>query len=181
MFENDKKHGANGSKNGGKQETTHGDLKIAILGLIFLGQKEIVSSNVSWFFPPSESGANIYKATGGTAGQMERREDVPLIDAAERVGEWKQGRVAVAVLVLVVGGGGVSLSNSARITDTSAVHLQRSHQAFNISPPPCKVYRAATAGWRVFHKRLSLFSFHYFPHKLARKRAQKEKATHSTG
>lgn len=105
MFENDKKHGANGSKNGGKQETTHGDLKIAILGLIFLGQKEIVSSNVSWFFPPSESGANIYKATGGTAGQMERREDVPLIDAAERVGEWKQGRVAVAVLVLVVGGG----------------------------------------------------------------------------
>lgn len=65
-----------------------------------------MSSNVSWFFPPSESGANIYKATGGTAGQMERREDVPLIDAAERVGEWKQGRVAVAVLVLVVGGGG---------------------------------------------------------------------------
>lgn len=111
---------------------------------------------------------------------MERREDVPLIDAAERVGGWKQGRVAVAVLVLVVGGG-VSLSNSARITDTSAVHLQRSHQAFNVSPPPCKVYRAATAGWCVFHKRLSLFSFHYFPHKLVRKRAQKEKATHSTG
>lgn len=110
---------------------------------------------------------------------MERREDVPLIDAAERVGGWKQGRVAV--LVLVVGGGGVSLSNSARITDTSAVHLQCSHQAFNISLPPCKVYRAATAGWRVFHKRLSLFSFHYFPHKLARKGAQKEKATHSTG
>lgn len=55
---------------------------------------------------------------------------------------------------MVVVGGGVSLSNSAKITDTSAVHLQRSHQAFNVSPLPCKVYRAATAGWR-----LSLFFF----------------------
>lgn len=47
MSESDKKHRVNGSKNGGKQETTHGDLKIEILGLIFLGGKKIVSSNAS--------------------------------------------------------------------------------------------------------------------------------------
>lgn len=76
----------------------------------------------------------MYKATGGRTGQMEGREDVSLIDATEKRG-WKQGRVVVVVMgaaatVVVVGGW---LSNSAKITDTSALHLQRSHQAFNVS------------------------------------------------
>lgn len=87
MFENDKKHGANGSKNGGKQETIHGDLKIAILGFIFWDKRKSCPLTCPGFFPPpSESRANIDKATGSVAGEMERREDVPLIDAAERVG-----------------------------------------------------------------------------------------------
>lgn len=51
-----------------------------------------MSSNRDVFFPSSsESRAKIYKATGGTAGQMERREDVSLIDAAERGGRSRVG------------------------------------------------------------------------------------------
>lgn len=132
--------------------------------------KKIVSSDRDVFSLSSESRAKIYKATGGTAAQMERREDVSLIDAAEREGVG--GRVGWRWRWW-------SLSNSAKITDTSAVHLHRSHQACIISCPPCKVDRAATAGWRVSHKRRPL-RFSSLSHQLP-KRAWKEKAAHSTG
>lgn len=73
-----------------------------------------------FFFPHFESRAKFYKATGGTAGQMERREYVCLIDAGRRERgqrrKGEQGSVAVGV--------GVNMLNSARITDTSAVHLE---------------------------------------------------------
>lgn len=40
-------------------------------------------------------------------------------------------------------GVGVSMLNSAKITRTSAVHLERSQRALNVSCSPVKVYRAA--------------------------------------
>lgn len=131
-----------------------------------------MSSNRDVFFPSSsESRAKIYKATGGTAGQMERREDVSLIDAAER-----GGRSRVGWRWWWGGGEFVKQCQNHRHICCSSPTFPPSFQRFL---PPCKVYRAATAGWRVFHKRLPLL-FSLLAHKLP-KRARKEKAMHSTG
>lgn len=80
-----------------------------------------VSPNWDVFFPHFETRAKLHKATGGLAGQMEGREYVFLNQwGRERGGgQWQKGEEgAVAV------GVAVNMSNSAKITHTSAVHLE---------------------------------------------------------
>lgn len=125
-----------------------------------------MSSNRDVSSSSSECRANIYEATGGTAGQMERREYVSLIDVV--------GAEAGSV-------GGVECVERCQ----NHRHICCSSPAFPLSfkcfLPPCKVYRAATTGWRVLHKRLLLLFFFSLPfHKLP-KRATKEKGAHSGG
>lgn len=103
------------------------------------------------------------------AGQMERREYVSLIDVVERGGGSRAG--------WRWGGEYVELCQNHR-------HICCSSPAFPLSfkcfLPPCKVQRAATAGWRVLHKRLPLLLFSLPSHKLP-KRGTREKGAHSTG
>lgn len=108
-----------------------------------------MSSDQDVFPSPSDSRAKIYKATGGTAAQMERREDVSLIDAAERGGvEAGSGGS---------GGGGGGGGGEFVEQCQNHRHICCSSPPFPPSSPrflpPGKVDRAATAGWRGLHKR----------------------------